>query len=481
MPETRETVCLLCSLGCELLIEAEDGMPTALDYCGGCSVNEGALCAKGNYALELLNHPLRLCEPAVQGRAVSWQDAIREVAQALSGEAPALIVEGDVSNEEAGLLDSIARRIGPERVAVDFSTHDDAIITALASLPVARAQTDDLEHSVCTIAVGDPFSVGPVVARRVLKARNADHKNTLAVVAPAQNHTTRFAQSRDVPVARLRRPTGASLLGPVRTSLLCLLQRIALLKGENQPWAGELRKLPPAVMEGVDTAAAGRIAQEFIKADSGVLILSTSDSVAAMLAACCVMLAGKGKKLFLLNEYGNCSGICGRFRASASVEQILHEITGGRIDTLVVLGSDLVAAYPALDVESRLRRLKRLIAGAPFANRTTALAHVVLPLAIWLEKDGTFNGKHRQAAAAPVNGARSHGEILEMAARLMKLELLPSQPAPPHVVEPNASLIRLVLADAALPEPLSVPQPSPIRFADGSLTDPLSWPQALKV
>ncbi|HUW31887.1 MAG TPA: hypothetical protein VM223_09770 [Planctomycetota bacterium] len=467
MPETRETVCLLCSLGCELLIEAEDGMPTALDYCGGCPVNEGALCAKGNYALELLNHPLRLCEPAVQGRAVSWQDAIREVAQALSSGSSALIVEGDVSNEEAALLDSIAGRIGPERVAVNFPTHDDAIVTALASLPVPRAQTDDLERSACTIAVGDPFSVGPVVARRVLAARNADRKNTLSVVAPAENHTTRFARTK--------------LLGPVRTSLLCLLKDIALLKGESTPWAAELRRVPAAMMEGIDTAAAGRIAEQFIKADSGVLLLSTSDSVAATLAACCVMLAGKGKKLFLLNEYGNCAEICRTFRASASVEQILHEITGGRIDTLVVLGSDLVAAYPALDVESRLRKLKRLIAGAPFANRTTALAHVVLPLAIWLEKDGTFNGKRRQASAAPVNGARSHGDILEMAARLMNLELLPGQTAPPQVVEPNASLIRLVLADAALPEPESVPEPSPIRFADGSLTDPLSWPQALKV
>jgi len=467
MPETRETVCLLCSLGCELLIEAEDGMPAALDYCSGCRVNDGALCAKGNYALELLNHPLRLCEPVVRGKAASWQDAAGEAAHALSGGASALVVEGDVSNEEAALLHAIAGRIGPERVAVNFSTRDDAIITALAGLPISRAHADDLLHSVCTIAVGDPFSVGPVIARRVLKARNADRRNTLAVVAATENRTTRFARSK--------------LLGPLRPSLLCLLKDIALLKGEGPPWAAELRKVPVAMMEGVDTAAAGHIAEQFTKADPAVMLVSTSDPVAAMLAASCVMLGGKGKKLFLLNEYGNCAGICSTFSAGTSAEQILHEIAAGRIETLVVLGSDLVAAYPALDVESRLRKLKCLVAGASFANKTTAQAHVVLPLAIWLEKDGTFNGKHRRAAAAPVNGARSHGEVLKMAARSMNLELLSGQAPPPRVVEPNAGLIRLILADAALPEPETVKQPSPVMFADGSLTGSLSWPQALKV
>jgi len=450
------------------VIETDAGAPVALDYCKDCRVNEGALCAKGNYALELLNHPMRLTEPIKDGRALGWDETAAEIAAPLSSPTAALIVEGDMSDEEAGMLTSFASAcLAPARVAVSFATNDDDVVSALAEIPAPPASIEDLENSACTIAVNDPFSVGPVVARWVMRARNAARDNTLNVIAPSEGLVSKFATIK--------------LIGPVRAGLLCLLKNLIELAGDSAPdWAkatkGDLSRIAP----GENDTDAARLARVFAEAGSGVILLSTSDPVAARLAACCSLVAGDTKKVFLLNDYGNASGICENIQGGAGVENILGGVADGSVDTLVVLGTDLVSSYPGVGVESDLKKLKFFAAGAPFPNKTTALAHIVLPTAIWLEKDGTFNAAARSAVAEPAGGARSYGDILEMLARAMNVPMAPAGGISRGALELNAEFVANLVSEAATPAAEPVVASTATRFADGSVTDNLSWPQALK-
>jgi len=466
--ERKQNICTLCSLGCGLVIETDAGDPVALDYLKDCHINKGALCAKGNYALELLNHRMRLTEPVRGGRALGWDEAAAEIAAALSSPRGALIVEGDMSDEEAAMLASFGSAcLAPERVAVSFATNDGNVLSALDEMPAPRASIDDLEDSVCTIAVNDPFSVGPVVAGRVMRARNAARENTLNVIAPSEGLVSKFATVK--------------LTGPVRAGLLCLLKKLIEARGDSAPpWAKAVKGDLDRVACGVNEADAAGLAGKFVGADSGVILLSTSDPVAARLAACCSLVAGDAKKVFLLHDYGNAAGICKNFQGGAGVENILDAVADGSVDTLVVLGADLVSSYPGVDVESSLKKLKFVAAGAAFPNKTTALAHIVLPTAVWLERDGTFNGAVRSAVARPAGGARSYADILQMLARAMNAHLAPAGGVSRGPLELNAEFASKLVSEAAAPAAEPVVASTATRFADGSVTDNLSWPQALK-
>ena len=62
-------------MGCGFIIETRFDEAVNLEYDSNDPVGKGALCAKGNYMLELLNHPMRFIEPRTEGRAIDWKDA----------------------------------------------------------------------------------------------------------------------------------------------------------------------------------------------------------------------------------------------------------------------------------------------------------------------------------------------------------------------------------------------------------------------
>jgi formate dehydrogenase major subunit len=68
----------------------------------------------------------------------------------------------------------------------------------------------------------------------------------------------------------------------------------------------------------------------------------------------------------------------------------------GRLKALYILGEDVLQTDPSQHAERALRALDFLIVQELFLSETAKLAHVVLPGASFLEKDGTFtNGERR--------------------------------------------------------------------------------------
>ncbi|HEX3542327.1 MAG TPA: molybdopterin oxidoreductase family protein, partial [Acidimicrobiales bacterium] len=104
---------------------------------------------------------------------------------------------------------------------------------------------------------------------------------------------------------------------------------------------------------------------------------------------------------------------------------IIDGIVDGTINGLWVIATNPPVSFPnRRRLEKALGDLDLLVVQDGFETPTTALAHVVLPAAIWGEKDGTYTNSERRVcrvrrAVDPPGSARSDFDIfLAVAARL---------------------------------------------------------------
>ncbi|MGH9097488.1 MAG: molybdopterin oxidoreductase family protein, partial [Acidimicrobiales bacterium] len=92
--------------------------------------------------------------------------------------------------------------------------------------------------------------------------------------------------------------------------------------------------------------------------------------------------------------------------------------TEGGLRGLLVMGSNLAVASPdARRTIQKLGELECLAVLDAFANDTTELAHVVLPVTQWAEEEGTvtnLEGRviHRRQAIAPPSGVRTDIQVI---------------------------------------------------------------------
>ena len=96
---------------------------------------------------------------------------------------------------------------------------------------------------------------------------------------------------------------------------------------------------------------------------------------------------------------------------------IVNGIIDGRIKGLWIIGTNPVVSFPNRElIEDALARLDTLVVQDGFETPTTERAHIVLPAAIWGEKDGTFTNSERRVsrvrkAVEPPGEARADFDI----------------------------------------------------------------------
>jgi formate dehydrogenase major subunit len=87
-----------------------------------------------------------------------------------------------------------------------------------------------------------------------------------------------------------------------------------------------------------------------------------------------------------------------------TIVEAMHAVSSGKVRAVYVMGENPMMTDPNTNhVEHALRSLDLLVAQDIFPSETAQLAHVILPAASWLEKDGTFtNTERRVQMIAPV-------------------------------------------------------------------------------
>jgi len=105
-------------------------------------------------------------------------------------------------------------------------------------------------------------------------------------------------------------------------------------------------------------------------------------------------------------------------------EGLLDKAAKQAVRTLIVFTHDLATLFAASQVSEAVRQLEQLVFIGPNANQTSEQAHLVIPSAVYAEKDGTFTNfqgrvQRIRAAAGPWGEAKPEWALAsELAAKL---------------------------------------------------------------
>ncbi|MEV1243415.1 formate dehydrogenase subunit alpha [Nonomuraea sp. NPDC049750] len=482
------TTCGYCGVGCSLDVLTRDGEVVAVLPDRDGPVNRGHACVKGRFAHGFLRSPERLTRPLLRraGRLepVSWHDALEHVARGLRAavaaggpDAVAAISSARATNEENYLIQKFMR------VVIGTNNVDNcsrlchapsaAGLTATFGLSGGTDRFDDVETADCLLLVGaNPVEAHPVVGARLLQRvlRGA----RLVVADPRMVGLARYA---DVHL-RPRPGTNVALFHGLAHVLLAeglideeFLRRRAtglpelttLLADYSPDRAAEITGVPaddivaaarlfgraerPAIIyglgvtehlhgtDGVRTLANLAILRGAVGTGSGFGVnpLRGQNNVqgASDMGALPDLLPGYGKVTDPAAR-ARAEQVWGRpvpRRPGLRIPEMFGAARAGELRALWVIGEDVCATDPdSTHVIQALEACPLVVCNELFLSETARRADVVLPVASWLEKEGTFVNFDRRfqrvrAALGPPGEAITDFEVVHALAAVLGAEL----------------------------------------------------------
>src|SRR5438105_128019 len=198
------TTCRECSAGCGVVAETRDGRTIKLEGNPEHPVNRGALCARGQAALQGLYNPDRYRGPMArkngQLQNVGWDEALQIFAQKLGetrsrgGGSNAVFINQHESGSFPGFLDGWLAAFGmPPHLSYDASA-DHAVIAANRQSYGVAWPRFDFRAARLVVSIGADFldSWGAMVPQQLDFAEaRADHENAprLIYVGPRRSLT----------------------------------------------------------------------------------------------------------------------------------------------------------------------------------------------------------------------------------------------------------------------------------------------------
>ncbi|MGY1577796.1 formate dehydrogenase subunit alpha [Streptomyces sp. MN13] len=493
-PTATRTTCGYCGVGCSLDVVASHGEVTAVLPAPDGPVNKGHACVKGRFAHGYLASPERLTRPLLRRdgslEPVSWEEALGHVARGLreavadgGADAVAAISSARATNEENYLLQKFMRTVIGTNNVDNCSrlchSPSAAGLTASFGLSGGTDSFDDVERSDCLLVVGaNPVEAHPVVGARLL--RRVLHGAKLVVADPRAVGLALHADVHLRPrpgtnvalfhgLAHVLLAEGLSDEGFLRQRATGLPELTELLKGYPPDRVAEITGVPA-----VDLIAAarlyGRARRPAIVYGLGVTEhLHGTDGVRSL--ANLAILRGAvgtdrgygvnplrgqnnvqgasdmGALPDLLPGYGKVTDPAQRARAESvwgvpvprrpgmRIPEMFAAARAGDLRALWVIGEDVCATDPDSDrVAAALEACPLVVCSELFLSRTARHADVVLPVASWLEKDGTFVNFDRRfqrvrPAVPPPGEARSDFDVVHALADVMGADLGCTTPA----------------------------------------------------
>jgi formate dehydrogenase major subunit len=464
------TTCSYCGVGCQLDVRVRADDVAQIDAAPS-PVNQAHLCVKGRYSHSVARHADRLTTPLIRKRGelvpASWPEAVDLIAREfgrLRGRLAALS-SSRCTNEENYLVQKWFR--------AGLGTNDVDCCARVCHAPSAAGMRRSLgtgaaTNSLADIERADLFLVAgsntttshPVTGARVKQAvlRGA----RLIVVDPRR---TELAALADVHL-QLRPGSNVPLLNSLAAVLIeegWIDQAFVAERTQGfEEYAEFVRRFPPeatASLTGVapeDVRQAARLyaqAQrpmqlhglgmtEHHQGSEGVMLLCNLALLVGAIGRAGVGVnplrgqnnvqgaADMGCQPDLLTGYADPGDPSVRARFASSwgrpiptaagrtLPRMYEAMRTREIAGMYILGEDVVQTDPdSNQVVADLQALEFLVVQELFLTSTGRLAHVVLPGASFLEKDGTFtNGERRvqrvRRALAPPGQARPDWEIL---------------------------------------------------------------------
>jgi formate dehydrogenase major subunit len=449
------TVCPYCGAGCGLFIAAEKERAIGIEYMPDHPVSEGALCSKGNAALEILYHQERLTSPLKRKgdgfSRISWEEAIQLVARGLCDaikkygpESIAILSSSKCSNEENYLIEKLARLLGTPNVDnCARLCHAPSVVGLNRTLGAAGMTNPipDIANSRCIFIIGSNLAENhPVLTRWIHRAK--DVGAVVIVADPRETHTSWMA---DV-FLQLKPGTDVALLNGMAHVIikegLIDIDYISRWTRGFEAFRESLKDYTPEKVSEITGVAAGdivRAARSYALSPASSILYSMgitqhstgTDNVQAIsnLALICGHLGKPGTGIMPLRGQNNVQGACDmgalaefypgykkaddpktiNYFSSAwgaeslplgpglTATEMIDAAALGEVKAMYIVGEDPANSDPCSEhVRQALNRLDFLVVQDIFMTATAQLADVVLPAAAFAEKEGSFTNTERR-------------------------------------------------------------------------------------
>ena len=164
------TVCPFCGTGCSFSLVVKDGKVVGSAPFHRSPVCDGKTCQKGHYAYELVNSEARITTPMIKKGdelvEASWDEALAAVADGLkgvSGADIAVFASANATNEDIYALKKLASDV--------FKTENFTSCAALG-IDASAGTIRGIAKADCIVAVGNIFESHPLIARRIVNAKD---------------------------------------------------------------------------------------------------------------------------------------------------------------------------------------------------------------------------------------------------------------------------------------------------------------------
>lgn len=485
--ELKPTVCPYCGVGCGFYVSVKDNRAVALEYMTDHPVCEGRLCAKGNAALEILNHPDRLKHPMkkVNGHweQVSWDEALDAVAgklqsisKAQSPDAIGFLASAKCTNEENYLFQKLARLFGTNNVDHCARLCHSPTVVGLARAFGSGAMTNPLSDLALSDSI---FIIGSNLADNHTPALHwilaAKDRGARIVVADPRLTTTGWMADEFL---QLRPGSDIALLNAMAQVIITegLADKDFINKRTNgfaDLAASVMNYAPDRVAEqtGLRAGQIIKAARTYAKAKAASIVYCmgiTQHTVGSDNVAACANLAlltgniGRpGAGVMPLRGQNNVQGACDMgalpgvlpgyaavietetrtqiadaweaanlpAEQGLTVVEMMKAARDDRIKAMWIMGEDPVNSDPnAREVKEALSNLDFLVVQDIFLTDTAQMADLVLPAAVWAEKCGTFTNTERRVQwcdqiTQPPDAARADLWIINEVGNRMDLQL----------------------------------------------------------
>ncbi len=433
------TICPYCGCGCGIYLVLKDGKIVGTEPWKEHPVNEGTNCAKGKSAHSFLYSEDRLKKPLVRKNGAfqeaSWEEALDLVAERLKGvppEAFGAIASGKTTNEESYVLQKFARVVmGTNNIEYCARfCHSATVAGLLPTLGSGVMQTSqiDIERADCVIVAGTNIKeTFPMLARRVLRAKR--NGATVIVIDPRRTATARHLGDIHL---QLKPGTDVALINGMMGVILAEGLQNAEFVGARTAGFDELRAAladtspeQAADITGVPLEKIREAARAYAKAKTGCILYDEgitqhttgTDNVMALvdltLLTGHIGRPGTGVNSLRGQINGEGTGDMGClnvfypgfkrvgpesadfFKKAWGVEELPTQPGFTYLDMLhnckviYLVGANPVMAGPdSTDIKKALDDLDFFVVQDIFLTETAEHAHVVLPSACWVEREG---------------------------------------------------------------------------------------------
>jgi formate dehydrogenase alpha subunit len=453
------TTCPYCGVGCQLELWIKDNKIVKVKGADSVP-NYGAACVKGRFGLDFAQSPDRLTKPLLrkEGKLVecSWDEALDTVANKLGAikkeHGPAALAglsSAKCTNEENFVFQKFVRTAFASN-NVDHCARlcHSSTVAGLARSFGSGAMTnsiEELEHAEVILVTGsNTTETHPVIANRIKRAV-LFHGAKLIVIDPRKIDLVKYTEKYGG--LWLRQKNGSDVAwanGMMQVIIGEGLLNEEFIRTRTEDFDA-LKKMVEgftpekvAKISGIPAEQLRAAARMYAKAKSGSIVYSmgitqhTTGTDNVMSMANLAMVTGNlGRESVGVNPLrgqNNVQGACDmgalpnvypgyqavtdaaikeKFekawgiklddKVGLTVVEIMHQAAEGKIKGLYIMGENPMISDPDLGhVKQALEKLEFLVVQDIFLTETAQLADVVLPVASFAEKQGTFTNTERR-------------------------------------------------------------------------------------